>query len=65
MDITNLFASMQTQIPTYTFARNADNTAFLTSDGLALKEDGSNGIYYATPKEKASTIPTIGFILAF
>jgi hypothetical protein len=56
---------MQTQIPTYTFARNADNTAFLTSDGLALKEDGSNGIYYATPKEKTSTIPTIGFILAF
>ena len=65
MDITNLFASMQTQIPTYTFARNTDNTAFLTSDGLALKEDGSNGIYYATPKQKASTIPTIGFILAF
>ena len=65
MDITNLFASMQTQIPTYTFARNADNTAFLTTDGLGLKADGSNGVYYATPKEKANTIPTIGFIIAF
>ena len=56
---------MQTQIPTYTFARNADNTAFLTTDGLGLKADGSNGVYYATPKEKANTIPTIGFIIAF
>jgi len=44
IDIQNALLKKNQTFPTYNFKRNADNTAFETTDNLPLKSDGSNGI---------------------
>ncbi|MFM2358674.1 MAG: hypothetical protein RLY16_667, partial [Bacteroidota bacterium] len=65
LDITNFYASKSAGIPNYTFKRTADNTAFETTDGAALKQDGSNGIPVLLNNVDQNLLPTIGFIVEF
>lgn len=65
LDVTNVLASVAPQAPTYTFQRNADNTAFATTDGQALRADGSNAIQILLGEEAGSPLPTIGFTFEF
>lgn len=65
LDITNVYRSVQPQYPQYTFARTDDNSAFATTDGQPVRQDGSNAIPYTIGNGDPVSIPTIGFILAF
>jgi hypothetical protein len=65
IDIQNILGTKQLGTPYYTFKRTADNTAFETTDGQALKTDGSNGIPVLLKNESATVTPTIGLIIEF
>ncbi len=65
LDVTNLLGRAAPQAPTYTFQRNADNTAFATTDGQSLRSDGSNAIPIILGESAGSALPTIGFIFEF
>ncbi len=65
IDIQNILAFANQSMPTYTFKRNADNTGFETTDGLPIKQDGSNGIPVILDNESSTVIPTIGVMLEF
>lgn len=65
IDITNLYRSVQPEYPKYTFARTTDNSAFQTTDGQAIKSDGSNAVPLVLKESDAVSIPTIGFIVEF
>jgi len=65
LDVTNLLATSNPAIPSYTFKRNADNSDFETTDGQPLRLDGSNAIPYILPPEKGAALPSIGFIFEF
>ncbi|RYD56820.1 MAG: TonB-dependent receptor [Sphingobacteriales bacterium] len=65
IDISNIYASVQPEYPKYTFKRTADNTAFQTTDGGQLQQDGSNAVPLILDKPEATVLPTIGFILEF
>lgn len=65
LDVTNWYAAKNPSAPNYTFRRNADNTAFLTTDGMPIKPDGSNAIPLLLANDDASVTPTIGFIIEF
>lgn len=65
LDVTNWYLAKSKAVPIYTFKRNADNTAFLTTDGQAIKQNGSNAIPYYLVNEDATVTPTIGFIIEF
>ncbi len=65
IDITNLYRSVQPEYPKYTFARTSDNSAFQTTDGQAIKNDGSNAVPLVLKESDAVSIPTIGFIVEF
>lgn len=51
--------------PNYTFKRTADNSAFETTDGAALRPDGANAIPILLENADANLLPTIGFIIEF
>jgi len=63
--VTNLLATSNPAIPSYTFQRNADNSDFETTDGQPLRVDGSNAIPYILPQEKGAALLSIGFIFEF
>jgi outer membrane receptor for ferrienterochelin and colicin len=65
LDIQNWYSATAFGIPQYTFKRNADNTAFVTTDGQPIRQDGSNAIPLLLPNEDGSLLPTIGFIIEF
>lgn len=65
IDIQNILLSKQETPPYYTFKRNADNTGFATTDGQALKQDGSNGIPVILENRSANVTPTLGIIFEF
>jgi hypothetical protein len=65
LDIQNVTANAQEGTPFYTFKRNEDNTGFATTDGQALKLDGSNGIPLLLENSSATVTPTIGIIIEF
>jgi hypothetical protein len=65
LDVTNWYLAKSPAAPIYTFKRNADNTAFLTTDGQAIQQNGSNAIPYYLINEDATVTPTIGFIIEF
>jgi major membrane immunogen (membrane-anchored lipoprotein) len=62
-DMQNASVRGNEQAPTYVFKRKADNSDFETTDGLALKPDGSNGIPVITIDRSAIPTPTLGFIV--
>lgn len=49
----------------YTFKRNEDNTAFATTDGQPLRQDGMNAVPLILRDTDGSILPTLGFILEF
>ncbi len=65
IDIQNLLMNKQESAPYYTFKRKADNSGFETTDGQALKVDGSNGIPLVLPNNSATVTPTLGLIFQF
>ena len=65
IDVTNWYLAKSPAAPIYTFKRNADNTAFLTTDGQAIQQNGSNAIPYYLINDDATVTPTIGFIIEF
>lgn len=65
LDVTNWYGARSPALDSYTFKRNADNTAFVTTDGLAIKPDGSNAIPVRLKNDEAMITPTIGFIVEF
>lgn len=65
LDITNWYAAKSIAVPSYTFKRTADNSAFATTDGRPIKADGSNAIPVLLKNDEAQFTPTIGFIVEF
>jgi hypothetical protein len=65
LDITNWYAAKTVAVPSYTFTRTADNSAFATTDGRPIKADGSNAIPILLKNDEAQFTPTIGFIVEF
>ncbi len=65
LDVTNWYRAKSSEPNSYTFKRNADNTAFETTDGAPIKADGSNGIPVQIVNDDASFVPSIGFIVEF
>lgn len=65
LDVTNWYVAKNPAIPEYTFKRNASNTAFETTDGLAIKTDGSNAIPTRVKNDDPFVTPTIGVIIEF
>lgn len=65
IEVTNFYLAKTPAYPTYTFKRNPDNTAFLTTDGQPIKNDGSNAIPLILKNNDAQFTPTIGLILEF
>ena len=65
LDVTNWYIAKSTAVPSYTFKRTDDNTAFVTTDSLPLKANGSNAIPILLKNDEPSVQPTIGFIVEF
>ncbi len=65
LDVQNAFVFLNAEFPQYTFERLADNSEFATTDGQALRPDGSNGIPLILGNNDPSAIPALGFILEF
>ena len=65
VDITNWYAAKSVAVPSYTFKRTADNSAFATTDGTLIKPNGSNAIPVLLKNDDAQFTPTIGFIIEF
>ena len=64
IDITNWYGAASVAPPFYVFSAN-DNGVFKTTDGNALKKDGSNAIPELFDNNSVFITPTIGFILEF
>lgn len=65
LDLQNVLANTNAGFPKYTFKRNDDNTGFATTDGAALKQDGSNGIPVILNSDSGNIIPSIGIVFEF
>jgi hypothetical protein len=65
LDVTNWYGAKNVPAPSYTFKRNADNTAFLTTDGNPIAANGSNAIPLLLKNDDIQITPTIGFIVEF
>jgi len=65
LDVQNAARFTSEGIPNYTFTRNANNTGFATTDGNAVKADGSNAIPVLLNNDNSTFVPTIGFIFEF
>lgn len=65
VDIQNAFVNANPAFPQYTWQRTPDNSGFATSDGQALRADGSNAIPVILSNDQPVVVPTIGFIIEF
>jgi hypothetical protein len=65
LDVTNWYAANVPGAPQYTFTRNADNTAFISTDGNPVKPDGSNAIPLILENNEGIPTPTFGLIVEF
>ncbi|MEO6819062.1 MAG: TonB-dependent receptor, partial [Ginsengibacter sp.] len=65
IDLQNVLMQKYPDLPKFTFERNADNTGFKTTDGMALRQDGSNGIPYILQTSSGTLLPSIGFSFEF
>ena len=65
LEIQNWYASKNAGVPLYTFKRNEDNTAFLTTDGQSIQQNGSNAIPTILPNTDSTVLPTIGLVVEF
>ncbi len=65
IDIQNWYAAASPAYPQYTFSRTVDNSAFATTNGNPIEQDGSNAIPLILTNDDAQITPTIGFIIEF
>lgn len=65
VDIQNILKNENEDFPKYTFQRTADNSAFVTTDGQALKPNGSNAVPYLLNTKSGNLIPSLGVIFEF
>ena len=65
IDLQNWYVASNPAYPQYTFKRNEDNTAFVTTDGALIKHDGSNAIPILLQNSDSNVTPTLGFIIEF
>ena len=65
IDITNFYGSEAKEADLYTFKRNQANTAFVTTDGMPVKADGSNAIPVYLKNSQSTILPSIGLIVEF
>lgn len=65
LDVANWYLAKNETADQYAWERNADNTAFKTSDGQAIKADGSNAIPTKIKDDAVNVIPTLGIIVLF
>jgi outer membrane receptor for ferrienterochelin and colicin len=65
LDVTNWYIAKSPAPDSYTFLRNDSNTGFITTDGQAVKADGSNAIPTRIANDDPQVTPTIGFIVEF
>ncbi len=65
LDIQNFYGSKSAGSPQYTFKRNNNNTAFVTTDGNPVNVNGSNAIPFILDDVDGNVLPTIGFIVEF
>jgi hypothetical protein len=65
LDIQNVTNAKSYSQDLYSFQRNADNSGFATTDGQALRADGSNGIPILLPNVNGSILPAFGIIYDF
>ena len=65
MDVQNVLGFKNQGNPDYTFKRTADNSAFQTTDGKDILQDGSNAIPVILPNKERSITPTLGLIIEF
>lgn len=65
IDFQNVLLTSQEGTPIYTFKRNDANTGFETTDGNALKPDGSNGVPLILENLNKTITPSIGVIFEF
>ncbi|MDQ2794812.1 MAG: hypothetical protein M3Y12_12520 [Bacteroidota bacterium] len=61
----NALLAKPVSVPTYTFERLADNSAYTTTNGQPLRPDGSNAVPILLPDSDALVVPTVGFIVEF
>jgi len=65
IDFQNILMNTQYDAPYYSFKRKADNSGFETTDGKALRSDGSNGIPLLLKNESKTVTPSIGVTVEF
>lgn len=65
LDVVNAFVIPTPAYPQYTFQRTPNNTSFATTDGQAIRIDGSNAIPIVLENNDPVVLPTIGFIIEF
>ena len=64
-DFQNALLTNNPAFSQYTFERLADNSGFKTSDGQALRGDGSNAIPLILANDDANFTPALGFVVEF
>ncbi len=65
LDIQNWYGAKNIGSPQYTFKRNDDNTAFVTTDGQPIQQNGSNAIPVILVNDDGNILPSIGVIFEF
>jgi hypothetical protein len=65
LDVQNILGFKNQGYPDYTFKRTADNSAFETTDGQAVRPDGSNAIPVILSDTEVSITPELGVIFEF
>jgi hypothetical protein len=65
LDVTNWYGAPSPSPDSYTFARNADNSGFQTTNGQAISPDGSNAVPTFIDNSQGRPLPTIGLIIEF
>lgn len=65
LDVQNLLVQKNETNPNFTFKRNAENTAFETTNGQPIEADGSNAIPVIIKNKTGHPLPSIGFIYEF
>lgn len=65
IDVQNFYGAKASNDPFYTFQRNAANTAFITTDGQPVRNNGSNAFPQVIADSDGNVLPTIGFIVEF
>ncbi len=65
IDVQNVFGFTLDAPPQYTFARNADNTDWVSTDGQPVRPDGSNATPVFLNNQSTLVTPSIGIIIEF